>query len=126
MAVLDASFLIGLERKDDSALRRLQQLEAERQHLRIPASVWVEYLYRKNERDRAVEARKMERAATFEPFTREQADGAARIQAGLATRGATLTWHDLQVAAVALHYGEPLVTNDTAFDRVPGLRVLRH
>lgn len=68
----------------------------------------------------------MEAGTRFEPFTRQLADEAARLQFELFRAGEPLGWHDLQVATTALHYGEPVVTSDRRFEAVPGLAVLGH
>lgn len=123
MAVLDTSFLIAVERDRDWAVDLYVDLEAARAPLRIPAAVWVEYLYKLSPSNRSRAVHELERATIFEPFTRVLADEAARLQHELAREGAVLGWHDLQVATTALSYDEPLATRDAAFDRVAGLEV---
>lgn len=55
---------------------------------------------------------------------------AGRLERALASRGGRLGENDNWIAATALYYGEPLVTNDGDFDRVAlagwPLRVLRY
>ncbi len=123
MAVLDTSFLIDLERDSHDAWGLLETLTQSREHLRVPAAVWVEYLcaMRPEPRERAIA--ELEAAVTFEPFTREFADEAIIIQQELALRGALLGWHDLQVAATARWHREGVVTRDAGFRNVAGLRV---
>ena len=43
---------------------------------------------------------------------------AGRLDRAMAARGARLGENDNWIAATALYYGEPLVTNDADFDRV--------
>lgn len=126
MAVLDSTFLIDLEEERPRALATFDKLVADAHALRIPAAVWTEYLSAMPPSERATAARTLERSATFVPYDRDLADVAARVQHDLATRGREMAWHDLQVAATALHYGEPVVSNDRAFKRVPGLDVMGH
>ena len=126
MAVADSTFLIDLEEERPKALATLERLTEEAQAMRIPAAVWVEYLSTMPPAERAAAARTLERSASFVPFDRDLADVAARLQHDMAARGRELSWHDLHVAATALHLGEPVVSNDRAFRRVPGLDVITH
>ena len=124
MVVLDTSYLLALERNDLGAWLRMARLQESGAILRVPAAVWVEYLFpmAAPKRTRAVE--ELEAAIVFEPFTREVADAASRLQHALKARGAALGWHDLQIAATALHYNEAVVTMDKAFAGVPDLHVV--
>jgi predicted nucleic acid-binding protein len=126
VVVLDTSFLIALERDVVTAWGRMDALQTARSPLRVPAAVWVEYLFpmAPAERSRAVGV--LEASVTFEPFTRALADEAARLQNVLREAGTLLGWHDLQVATTALHHGEAVVSNDAGFARVPGLETLTH
>lgn len=58
------------------------------------------------------------------PFDSQVTDGYARLRAHLERLGTPIGPLDLQIAATALAYGLPLVTNDTReFERVPDLRL---
>lgn len=109
-----------------SAIARADALIEEGAILRVPAASWVEVLHAYAPKARERVAAVMERSTIFAEFTRELADHAARLQHDLRREGAPLGWHDLQIATTALHYGEPLVSNDAAFDDVPGLVRLDH
>lgn len=124
MAVLDTSFLIALERGDRGAWLRLEGLQASPGLLRVPAAVWIEYLAPKTPAKRARAVEELDDAVVFEPLTREVADAAARLQHELRSAGTLLSWHDLQVAATALHYNEAVVTSGRGFVKVPGLHVV--
>lgn len=124
MVVLDTSFLIAFERHEAGAVALRDTLIEDAESLRIPAAVWVEYVYRFPKKSRRDAARILAEVTTFEPFTEELANEAAEIQYGLERRGRTLAWHDLQVAATALAYREPLATSDTAFERLAELETL--
>lgn len=93
---------------------------------RVPAVVWTEYLMALPPLRRQRAAASLESAAVFEPFEREIAEEAAKLAYDLARDGVTLSMSDLQVAATALHFGEPLISNDGSFRRVPGLDVKPH
>ena len=49
-------------------------------------------------------------------------DAAADIDRELMSRGQRLGENDNWIAGLAFYYGEPLVSRDAAFDRVPGIR----
>lgn len=126
MAILDTTFLVAFERREPSAMRRSEALRDGASPLRVPAAVWIEYLASFSHAKRPAAARTLESSVLFEPLTRDIADGAARLQQELFTSGVRLPWHDLQVAATALHFNEPVVSNDAVFRRVPGVEVLGH
>lgn len=58
---------------------------------------------------------------TFKLHT-EAAYTAATIDRLLIQQGGRLGENDTWIAGIARYYGQPLISNDTAFDRVPGLR----
>ncbi|MBI4394261.1 MAG: type II toxin-antitoxin system VapC family toxin [Euryarchaeota archaeon] len=125
MVVLDTSFLIAFERREPNAVALRDTFIEDAETLRIPAAAWVEFLYRFGPKERREAARVLSEATSFEAFTQELAHEAAEIQHELEKRGRTLAWHDLQVAATATTFREPLVTRDLAFDRMPGLEIVR-
>lgn len=126
MPVLDTSYLIALERDDLGAWLVMEKLQESGRVLRVPAAVWVEYLFAMSAEKRARAIEELDAALVFEPFTRELADAASRLQHALRARGAALGWHDLQIAVTALHHNDSLVTTDKAFEAVPDLHVVRH
>lgn len=126
MVVLDSPFLIDLQQAMPAALRRLEALERAAAPIRVPAAAWIEYLSGLMPDVRVEAIRRLEAAASFEPFTREFADEAVRIQAELAAQGGVMGWHDLQIAATASYLREPLVSNDRSFRKVAGLALLNH
>lgn len=126
MTVLDTTILIALERGNAKAEGLLKELEARAEPLRIPVAVWVEFLSTFGAAVRAEAIRRLERAGSFVPFTRELADEAARLQHELAREGRALGWHDLQVAATAVYVREALVSSDRSFRGVPGLDLVTH
>ena len=126
VVVLDSIFLSDLLQRKKPVEAVLARLESEGEPLRIPAAVWIETLHALAPRKRAEAARELERTVTFIDVTREIADHAARLQHELRREGSPLGWHDLQIATTALHLEEPLVSNDEAFDSVPGLVRLEH
>lgn len=57
------------------------------------------------------------------PFDRESARLAGKLGATLLDRGTPIGQSDLYIAAITMRHQESLVTRDSAFSRVPGLRV---
>lgn len=126
MVVLDTTFLIDFEQRDEATVDAFDGFRAAMEPVRVPAAVWVEFLYRAQPALRARAERTLDATLSFEPFDRETAQHAAKLQHELHAVGRPLAWHDLQVAATALRHDEVLVTNDKAFARVAQLRTLRH
>ena len=122
MVVLDSSFLIALHREDSGAVELFASLEDE--VFWVPAAAWLEYVTGLNAPNADPIVTELDRATVFEPFDRPHAEIARRLQVQLGAVGQALGWHDLQIAATALHLQESLVTSDAAFGRIPGLRVL--
>lgn len=121
MAVLDSSFLIALQQGEGGALELLSRLASESQPLRVPASAWAEYFCGFPVAERRRFQRELEATTVFEPVDRGHADTAAQLQHELLRQGLPLSWSDAFIAATAVLVREPLVSNDEAFDRVPGV-----
>lgn len=126
MAILDSTFLTDYVKGRAGARSRGAALADAGEPLRVPAAAWVEVLHAYAPASRARVASALEQAVLFVDFTRELADEAARLQHELRREGTPLGWHDLQIATTALHFRETLVSNDQAFDAVPGLVRLDH
>lgn len=126
MVVLDTTFLIALQGDDPEALAVLDELKADAEPLRVPAACWIEYLSAFPSSKQSLAARHLDASVMFEAFDRRRADVAVRLQSEQRRAGRTMAWHDVQIAATAMHCGEPLVTNDRAFQDVPGLETYPH
>lgn len=126
MAVVDATFLLAIERQDPPALALLARLTEEREPLRIPATVWIDYLSAFDPRRRHEAVQRLAKGASFEPIDRETADEAARLQYELGADTQGDSWVDLLVAATCLRLQERLVSSDDGYDGVPGLVRLAH
>lgn len=59
-------------------------------------------------------------------ITPESAYECSRVDRELIQRGCRLGENDNWIAGLARYYGEPVVSNDRAFTRVRGLKVLRY
>src|SRR5687767_9704966 len=108
MVVLDSTFLISLHRNEARAEAALDALGDQTRW--IPAAAWVEFVAGFPVRKSEALVEELDRATVFEPFDRPHAEIAARIQSQLAQAGMALSWHDLQIAATAIHLGDVLLT----------------
>ena len=121
---LDTNFLIDLEqelltKQTGPARRFLGRRRTERHHVSMIAAGELAAGLDDNELARAFLSR-----FRIVPLKLEIALEAARIDRQLAQTGARLGENDNWIAGFASYYGLPLVSNDGAFDRVPGLRRL--
>jgi predicted nucleic acid-binding protein len=123
MAVLDTTLLMDAEHGDAAAHEALRALRDANEPLRVTAASWMEYLASLADPARSEAIGRLLSAVQFEPMTRELAESGAALQYDLYRRGERLSWHDVHMAATAVHYNEPLVTRDQAFARVRGLRI---
>jgi predicted nucleic acid-binding protein len=121
VAVLDANFLIDLDRGTQGAGRVLQRMQAEGSPLFVPASAALEFSV--GARDPALAWARVRDAFTVVSFTDDLAEEATPYAARLRSKGRWPGWPDFLVAATAWTYDEPLVSSDArAFETLPGIR----
>lgn len=124
MAVLDASFLLDLDRGHAPARLLLGALVDEGRPLVVPAPVLLAFLA--NARDPARAEREVAERFDVLAFAPEDAARAASIARKARPQGSS-RWVALAAAGVALRRGEALVTADEeAFRGVEGLDVLTY
>jgi predicted nucleic acid-binding protein len=128
--LLDSSYLIDLE--EEIAGRRFGPAiafaqEHRRSAPRISVVTLGEFAAGAGEERRARSFLERYRVISLKP---EIAYLAARLERALAATGRRLGENDNWIAATALYYGEPIVTNDNDFARVEQaglpLRILRY
>jgi predicted nucleic acid-binding protein len=124
MAILDTNLLVGLQKGNASARKLVQEQVAGQAILRIPAVAWVEFLSALPDQARREAERRLSGSTQFVAFDFAHAQVAVKLQHDLMVAGMRLGWSDAQIAATAIQAGEPLLSNDVAFDRVPGLQRL--
>lgn len=112
MPVLDASFLIDLERRRPRAVAAFERLVAAGEPLLVPAQVAAEYLA--GLKDEVAGLHQLESAFAVVPFGRIQLLEAARLARAAHRRGAFPGWGDVQVAALAAIEGTYVVSADRA------------
>lgn len=125
MPVLDASYLVALEKGNRNVIALAQDLTLQRRALWIPAVVWMEVLAGAPQERRASAGGRLAEIGSCVPLTREIAELGAVLQGGLARAGKRMGWNDIQVAATALSLREPVVTLDRDFSGIAGLEVVR-
>jgi predicted nucleic acid-binding protein len=128
MVSLDSSFLIDLLAGDESARHHATLLDNAGKIQFITAPAAAEVLvggYRAGGRylDRT---KSLLDALPMLPFDRESYHAAGRLAAELLSRGSPVGQSDLYIAAISLRHDQPLLTRDSAFQRIPGLSVLSY
>lgn len=100
MPVLDASFLIDVERRRERALEAHERLLRDGEPLLVPAHVATEYLAGLD--DEVAGLHQLGAAFAVVPFGRIQLLEAARLARAAQRRGAFPGWAHAQVAALAV------------------------
>lgn len=130
MAVLDSSFLIDILRNNKKALELLDDLERKEQALFITAPTVMELW------EGALQSNILERekghveellaAMTFLPLDIRASKRTAEIEVDLSRKGVSIEAEDIMIAGIALSNGEMVVTKDTHYTFIVGLRVLKY
>jgi len=128
MVCLDTSFIIGLLRRDEKALKKLEEYTASETRLTttpITACELFKGAYRSTRREE--ELHRVRMILSFLEvlsFSVEASERYGRLMASEGLQGAPIGDLDAMIAGVALAHGEGVVTsNRKHFDRVEGLRV---
>ncbi len=125
MVNLDTTFLVDFLHGVPSAVERFQRLESDRAVICVCAPAASEVMVGAaagEERHRRA-AEDLLGALNWLEFDWESCVLAGRIGAELSRRGEPLSAPDLFIAAISLRHHHPLLTQDRAFSRVPGLSV---
>lgn len=132
--VLDSSVLIAAEREKRPVSQLLASLAAEHSESEFPlSSLSVMELehgwYRANTAETAANRRRyldeVLAIVPVEPFTREMAGLAARIDADMKKMGLVIATADLLIGITALHLDYAIGTRNVRhFKMIPGLKVL--
>jgi len=122
---LDTDFLIDLDRKDDKAVRKMQQLYGNNEFANTTIINAAEYFagsYKSGRTDAIERAREYIRDFSVLTLDEESALLWGRLYSEL--RSSSIGDRDLFIASIALKNGETLVTRNVKhFERVPGLKV---
>lgn len=110
MAVLDASYLIDLERGRDAALAALDRMVDERMPMRVPAQAAAEYVA--GFEDQVANLNDLERSYEVLDHDRQHVLETARLARAALVEGRFPGWSDVQIAAAAILADEPVLTAD--------------
>jgi tRNA(fMet)-specific endonuclease VapC len=128
MAVLDTSFLIDLMRSNKDAVALLDDLEHKEHALFIPASaameLWSGALQSNLKEKEKQKVKDLLDTHDFLSLDKNASLRAGEVEAILMKTGSPLQMEDMQIAGIALASGETVVTRDSGYTKVPGLRVL--
>lgn len=127
MTILDTSFLIDVLRNKPAALALINDIERDGPgHVPTVAimELW-EGALKSNapEKEKKAVERLVDNMLVVN-FDQKAAKHAAEIQVAL--KGSPIDVEDTMIGATARSLGEPVVTRDAHFARVPGLRVLKY
>ncbi|MGI0148466.1 MAG: PIN domain-containing protein [Thermoplasmata archaeon] len=122
---LDTTFLIDLRRGNPAAIAKAKSIEDSGEPRCVTAPVAVELLvgghrFGGMHLDRT---RKLLASLILLSTDVESCEEAGRIGADLLARGEALGGTDLMIAGISKRHGQPLLTRDRSFARVPGLAV---
>ncbi len=133
--VLDSSVLVAAERQQLPVSALLEGLQEEHNVTEIVLSaisvVELEHgIYRAQSPQQAAKRRNyldtVFAAIPAEPFTREIAHIAARIDAAARMNGIVIPFADLLIGRTALHFGYGLVTHkERHFQKIPDLKIAK-
>ncbi len=124
--ILDSSFLIDVQNGVDSATEKAREIESKSLPRRVPHVVLYELYVGVGKGAQSEEnAERIESVVSslpLEPTTPSIARRAGKIEGSLQSKDGAVGAVDAIVAATALEYDEPVVTDDTEdFGRVDGL-----
>ena len=130
MAILDTSFLIDILHSKMEAANLLDELERKEPALFVAAPTVMELW------EGALQSRLSEKEkaridgllATLKVLYLDvrAAKLAAEIDFDLSRKGTPLELRDVMIGAIAMSNGEAVVTKDSDYARIPGLRVLKY
>ena len=127
MKCLDSSFLADYTRGRASAIRYLEELTDE--ELVVPTIALYELFAGHLRMDDEVTVGDFKHAfdwATELELTDTHTFEAARVREELTERGSRIQHPDMLLAGTARSLDAPIVTSDSDFERVDGLRLLNH
>lgn len=130
MVVLDTSFLVDILRNAPRAIELLGEIEGKEPTLLVAAPTVME-LWEGALDSKAPEKEKARIDALLASvnvlyFDVRAAKRAAELDFELSRKGTPLELRDVMIAAIAMANGEAVVTKDSDYVRVPGLKVLKY
>ncbi len=130
MTCLETSFLIDLVRGSQEIVELKNELNRSEARLTIASpslmELWSGALLRKVSDAQMHRIAELATAFQILPFDAETAKEAGEIEAALIKKGMQIQTEDIMIAAIAMTHGEKLVTRDSDFARIDGLRLLKY
>ena len=127
MVFLDTDLLVGFLRGDSASEAKLRELEESGEEIRVTAITAYELLKGASSTARQISnmgaARLLLRAFTLVELGMESCDAAAKVYSELRRKGSTIGEFDILIAGTVIATGDRLVTRDSHFSAVKGLKV---
>lgn len=130
MAVLETSFLVDILRNRNNALMILDELESKESSLFITSPTVMELwegalrsyfsVKEKSKVDNLISS------VSILYLDVNSAKRSAEIEFEVSKKGMPIEEMDAMIAGIAMEHGEILVTNDSDYTRIPGLKVLKY
>ncbi len=130
MACLDTSFLVDLLRGKPEVSKLKDSLDQNEALVCIAApsvmELWTGALLSAQPEKEKEKIKQLLESLTILSLTQRSALKAAEIEAELVKTGKIIETEDMMIAGIALAHGETVVTKDSHYARIAGLRVLKY
>lgn len=130
MAIFDTSFIIDILRNREEALTLRKTLDNSETEYFVSSptimELWEGALLSRSPKNEKEKINDMLSSLNILPLDAESAKRAAEISRTLLDKGEIIELEDVMIAGIAMENGEMVVTSDTHFTRIPGLKVLKY
>ncbi len=130
MVVLDTSFLVDILRNAPRAVELLVEIEGKEPAFLVAAptimELWEGALDSKVQEKEKARVDALLASVNVLHLDVRAAKRAAELDFELSAKGTPLELSDIMIAAIAMANGETVVTKDSDYARVPGLKVLKY
>ena len=130
MVLLETSFIVDLFKGRPVAVDLYRELKTRRQNICVSSptimELWEGVQYAKLSHKERAKVEEMLVTVTVLPLDGKAAKYAGEIRAASTKSGMSVDIIDCLIGAIALANGEILVTRDSDFAKIPGLRLLKY
>ena len=130
MVVLDTSFLVDILRNAPRAVELLVEIEGKEPTLLVAAptvmELWEGALGSKASEKEKARVDALLTSVNVLYLDVRAAKRAAELDFELSGKGTPLELQDIMIAAIAMANGETVVTKDSDYARIPGLKILKY
>lgn len=130
MVVLETSFVIDILQSVPAALKLLDELQSRESVIYVTSptvmELWEGALRSKLSVKEKERVDRLLASVIVLHFDARAAKGAAEFRFELSQAGTPVELRDIMIAAVAMANGETVVTKDSDYARIPGLRILKY